>query len=116
MHLNRATYYFLGEWVSLLWKFQAHTESISHRGTEFGKKSKRNASLIPIRCQTLLFSVPLWQNHSSSSLTPCMRFIGQPARSQPFTNGSRSPSITPCTLLVSTPVRRSFTIRYGWKT
>ena len=50
-------------------------------------------------------------SYSSSSLTPCMRLAGQPARSQPFTNVSRSPSITPCTLLVSTPVRRSFTIR-----
>src|SRR5947209_7802849 len=55
-------------------------------------------------------------SHSSSSFTPCMRFAGQPARNQPFTNGSRSPSITACTLLVSTPVRRSFTMRYGWKT
>ena len=54
--------------------------------------------------------------HSSSSLTPCIRLMGQPARSQAFTNWSRSPSITACTLLVSTPVRRSFTIRYGWKT
>ena len=33
--------------------------------------------------------------HSSSSFTPCMRFMGPPARSQPFTNGSSSPSITP---------------------
>jgi len=54
--------------------------------------------------------------YSSSSFTPCIRFVGQPARSQPFTNASRSPSITPCTLLVSTPVRKSFTMRYGWKT
>lgn len=49
--------------------------------------------------------------YSSSSFTPCIRFIGQPARSQALTNGSRSPSITACTLLVSRPVRRSFTMR-----
>ena len=48
---------------------------------------------------------------SSSSLTPCMRLLGQPARSQALTKSSRSPSMTPWTLLVSTPVRRSLTMR-----
>jgi len=51
--------------------------------------------------------------YSSSSRIPDMRLVGQPARSQPLTNGSNSPSMTACTLLVSTPVRRSLTIRYG---
>ena len=56
------------------------------------------------------------KNHSSSSFTPCMRLSGQPARSQAFTNGSSAPSITACTSLDCSPVRRSFTMRYGWKT
>ena len=54
-------------------------------------------------------------HYESSSTAPAFS-VGQPARSQPLTNGSRSPSMTPCTSLACTLVRRSFTMRYGWKT
>ena len=60
----------------------------------------------------LFFDDGIQNGHGhSSSFNPCIRLVGQPARSQPFTNGSRSPSITPCVLLFSTPVRRSLTRR-----
>jgi len=49
--------------------------------------------------------------YSSSSLTPCIRLMGQPARSQAFMKGSRAPSMTPWVSLVWVPVRKSLTMR-----
>ena len=85
MNFNRATDYFFGQRVFLLWKFQ-HEFILATEAQRAQRKI-----LIKNLC-VLCVSVA---NYSSSSFTPCIRFVGQPARSQPFTNMSRSPSITP---------------------
>src|SRR6185436_2243886 len=94
----------------------ASFRALEHGVTEIagGDDARRQLSdLEPFLRNDRLENVHPFTLQSSSSLTPCMRFIGQPARSQPLTKASRSPSMTAWTLLVSTPVRRSFTMRYG---